>query len=771
MEPLGTFKPREIEILQLMADGQSNREIADRLFIGVETVRWYAKQIYSKLDVPGRDEAADKARELGLLALKTGEYPQVQPRHMLPAQLTSFIGREREIEEVAALLHDSRLLTLTGPGGTGKTRLGIRFASQHADRFPDGTCFVDLAAITDPTMVAPAIAQALGVADCCDQPMIETLQQAISLRKMLLILDNFEQVIDAAVVVRELLAGTEHPRILVTSREALRVSGEQVYPVPPLSLADNGGEPESVALFVQRAQAVKPNFHLDPFTRETVADICRQLDGMPLAIELAATLSRFLTPEAILARLAQRLDTLKGGARDAPARQQTLRKTIDWSYNLLSPAEKALFARLSVFRGGRSLGAIEAVCGDGLDSDVLDTLAALVDKNMIRQAEDFNGEPRFFMLETIQAYARERLDDSGDAVDVQRRHAAYVAELVERAQPFLRQREGEYWYPRLSVEHDNIRTALAWALSGGDAGIGARIVGALRDFWFYEGFHVEGLHWAHQALEHLDDVDASVGATVLMTAGSMSAGRQDSAQGREFYGRAVEQARESGDRHIAAWALMFHAMSTYDAAPGDRNAYQTALTLCKESLSLVEALDDQPGIAQALNILANIYHAHGEYTLAKDTYEACLRIVLKTGERRRETMSYANLAEVAYDLEEYDRAQRLAYAALQLAWQVGFRYMTVLQLGYTVPAALVGIGRPHSAARALGASIAKQESLNIRHQPNYSMQVEPVVTRVRSSLSEAEFRAEYEAGRALSLEDAVAFALDELKRLGKERLE
>jgi predicted ATPase/DNA-binding CsgD family transcriptional regulator len=325
------LKAREIEVLRLMADGLTNREIADRLYIGVETVRWYAKQIYSKLNVSGREEATTKAASLGLLDAATepsGEARRSKPKHNLPPQLTAFIGREKQITEVTNLLSETRLLTLTGPGGTGKTRLALRVADRLLAKFPDGVCFVDLAPLSDPGLVTSAIARALGIFESSDQPLMEILKRVLGQRALLLVLDNYEHLIQAASVVTELLASAPNIRILVTSREDLRLKGEHVYIVPPMRLPDRMTDAfaaieatESVALFVQQAQAVKTGFRLKSSDIEDIVAICRRLDGMPLAIELAAAQSRFLTPDAILKRLENRFQSLTGGARcaDPPA--------------------------------------------------------------------------------------------------------------------------------------------------------------------------------------------------------------------------------------------------------------------------------------------------------------------------------------------------------------------------------------------------------------------------------------------------------------------
>lgn len=431
------------------------------------------------------------------------------------------------------LLGRARLLTLSGTGGTGKTRLALQVAAEVADAFADGVCFVDLAPLSDHTLVAIAIARALGVFENPAEPLSGTLKRALAQRELLLV-DNFEHVIQAAPLLSELLTASPHLKVLVTSRESLRLSAEQEYPVPPLSLPP----PEAIsvrdltaseagALFVQRAQMTLPRFQVSDDNAPAIAQICTRLDGLPLAIELAAARCKLLTPQALLERLERTsgdspLRALAGGSRDAPPRHRTLRDTMAWSYNLLAEDEKMLFARLAVFRGGRSLEAIEAVCGEALPIDVFDGLASLVDKNLVQQKETPEGEPRFVLLEMIHEYARERLEASGEAETLRRRHAEYFVALAERAEPELRLARYGYWCQQFELELDNIRAVLEWTLGAGDVGLGVRLAGALGLFWYGKGYHVEGIRWTQRLLERLDETLAIYHAQFLISAGRMA---------------------------------------------------------------------------------------------------------------------------------------------------------------------------------------------------------------------------------------------------------
>ncbi len=473
LSPPESFTKRELEILRLIALGLSNREIADELVVAHETVRWYTKQIYSKLGVHGRVPALVRARELGLLGnipnASTGDASlpsTARPKHNLPTPATHFVGRRREMADVKRLLHTSRLLTLTGPGGTGKTRLALQVASEMMDDFADGVYFVDLAPLSDDALVAKAVAAVIGVMGNPHEPLLDTLKRALTAREVLLLMDNFEHVIEAAPPVSELLAAAPRLKVLVTSREALHLSGEQEYPVPPLSLPSGDGlsiqqitESEAVSLFVQRVQMILPRFEIDHDNAPAVVQICTRLDGLPLAIELAAARSKLLSPQAMLSRLDSRLTTLASGSRDAPQRQQTLRGTLEWSYNLLDEGEKMLFARLGVFRGGCSLEAIESVCGEDLPLDLLDELMSLVDKSLVQQKETPGGEPRFVMLETIHEYARERLQEHGEVEAVRDAHSAYFANFMRLREADLKGKRQQDAGQEIETDFDNIRHA------------------------------------------------------------------------------------------------------------------------------------------------------------------------------------------------------------------------------------------------------------------------------------------------------------------------
>ncbi len=471
-----------------------------------------------------------------------------------------------------------RLLTLTGPGGVGKTRLALEAAAGLADTFPDGARFVSLAPITDPVLVAPMVAQALGVREAGDEPITERLAAFLRDKRLLLLLDNFEQVVEAAPLVTDLLAACPGLKGLVTSRVRLRLSGERDYPVPPLAVpAPAGPRPfqyakgsAAVRLFSERAQAVRPEFALTPENASAVADICRGLDGLPLAIELAAARIKVLPPAALLARLEKRLPLLTGGGRDLPARQQTMRDAIAWSHDLLTPEEQALFRWLAVFVGGFTLEGAEAVvfAGDALDLDVFEGVASLVDKSLLRQEVGPDEEPRFAMLETIREFGLERLAARGEEAAIQNAHAAYFLALVEQAESALLGPEQMAWLTWLDAAHDNLRAALDWCLAS-DAEAGLRLAGALSLFWQVRGYLLEGRRWLEALLAQAPQ-RAALRAKALHAAGQLARHQADIASGISLCEESLAIYRELGDKRGGAYVLRTLGLLVSDGGDPER---------------------------------------------------------------------------------------------------------------------------------------------------------------------------------------------------------
>lgn len=523
----------------------------------------------------------------------------------LPEQLTSLIGREKEIAEAVSLLEESRLVTLTGPGGTGKTRLSIAVALEAAPRFRDGVFFIALSAVSDPDLVASTILGQIGVTESGGMPEARLVEHLAD-REMLLVLDNFEQVVEAAPLVTRLLGAAPKLRALVTSRAALQVYGEHELPVEPLPVpvGVDGMDPDelsgyaSIALFVDRARAVRPGFRLDGTNAVAVSEIAAVLDGLPLALELAAARVRLLSPQAIRDRLGDRLSLLSGGSRDLPARQQTLRGAIAWSYDLLSPSARMLLRQLGVFMGGFDLEQAEALIEPDSGIEVFDGLAQLVDQNLLRH-DDPAGESRLRMLGTIRQFALEQLDAAGEDDDARDRHLGLFLALAEEAGPHLLGAEQVSWLDRLERDHDNLRGALEWAMSRGDAAASDRMLWALWRFWQIRGHLYEGARRGATVLD-LPAVDPKLRCRALEAVGGIAYWRGELVDAQAHYVAALDLAREVGDPAILGDALYNASFGTAMSETGGADDLEEGQAYLAEAKQIFEALDDRAGIAKVL---------------------------------------------------------------------------------------------------------------------------------------------------------------------------
>jgi predicted ATPase/DNA-binding CsgD family transcriptional regulator len=487
----------------------------------------------------------------------------------LPVQFTSFIGRQRELAAVQQLLSTARLVTVTGAGGSGKTRLAVQAASMAGETFADGAHFVQLSAISDPTFLLPTIAQALLLPESPDRPVFESLKAFLQDQQLLLVLDNFEQVIAAAPLLTEVLSACGAVRMLVTSREALRVRGEQEFPLAPLALLDPALLPDrpavatvvqypAIALFVERAQASQPDFRLTADNAAAVAAVCARLDGLPLALELAAARIKLLPPQALLARLHESaLDLLTGGVRDMPARQQTLRGTVQWSYDLLNANEQRTFRTLAAFVGGCTLEAASRVSGEPSSSAVFENVASLINKSLVQQTES-DGEPRLLMLETIRAFGLEQLARMDELEAVQRAHAAYYLSLAEATEPHLTGRGQRAWLHRLGRDQENLRAALRWGCDQQEGEVVLRLAGALWQYWFLRGQWSEGRRWLEEALSLASkaEVPLALRAKVLYAAARLMRHQYDFARARALCEQSITLYRELGDQEGLLAALL-----------------------------------------------------------------------------------------------------------------------------------------------------------------------------------------------------------------------
>jgi predicted ATPase len=573
----------------------------------------------------------------------------------LPLQPTPFLGREKEVDAIGQLLlrDSSRLVTLSGPGGVGKTRLALQVAVELTEHFPDGTWFVSLAPISDPDLVIPTISQALGLQETRDQSPLEQVKRFLQEKQTLLLLDNFEQVGAAATAVADLLAACPHLKVLVTSREVLHLRAEHDYAVPPLTLPDPKHLPDllslaqydAVALFIERAQAVKSEFQVSNTNAPSVAEICVRLDGLPLALELAAARLRLFPPQALLTRLGQRLALLVSSTRDAPVRQHTLRNTIAWSYDLLEASEQRLFRRLCVFVGGMTLEAVEAVCAALGDEpgELLDGLTSLMDKSLLRQSEPEGEQPRFVMLETIREYGWEALEALGEAEATRKAHAAYYLALAEEAEPELLGPRMAEWLRRLELEHDNLRAAMGWLLERGEATMALRMGAALFFFWELNYSLQEGWNALSQALVDSEDVAVPVRAQALGAAGYLANLLGHFERGEDLGKASVALFRTIGDTVGMGEAVYRLARSAYE-----RGEVVAARSRFEESLVLNREAGNKTLIGWSLFFLAYSDLWQGEYGGTRACFEESLALFREMGDPFGTACSLHALASYAF---------------------------------------------------------------------------------------------------------------------------
>ncbi len=700
----------------------------------------------------------------------------------LPIPLTSFIGRAQEMSAIKQFISKTRLLTLTGTGGSGKTRLAIQVATDLLDVFKDGVWWVDLAALSNPLLVPKAVATALGIREVPNTPLVETLAQQLHARHLLLVLDNCEHLVGACAPLAEtLLRGSAPLKILATSRELFRITGEMAWPVPMLSLPDRQRlfsikqlmEFEGMRLFVERASAINPAFALTEQNAPSVVSICQRLDGIPLAIELAAARIKLLSAEQIAARLDDRFNLLTAGSRTALPRHQTLRATLDWSYGLLAEAEQVLLRRLAVFAGGCTLEAAEAICkdeertvhiGDSADvhpssfrlhpSEVLEWLSHLIDKSLV-VAEQQGAVTRCRMLETIREYALEKLRASGEEAMLRKAHRDGCMQLAERAESELIGPQQQEWLERLELEHNNMRAALQWSLAGHDAEAGLRLAAALFRFWYIHSQHnSEGRRWLERALEATrhNPTPSAARAKALRGLAGLALIQGDYPSARAVYDEALDLFQTLGDKTYTAITL-----SNIGNLALMQEDYAAARAFLEDSLDMHHELGNRFYVGYCLWSLAHVARAAGDYARSRAYSAEALEIFRTFGNKQYAAHALNALGHVAFLEGEYRAARAYVAEALLLLQEVADQ--AGICEGLDAFAAIeAALETPERAARLLGAAEALREAIGI-HARIFRAIYEYAIAAVRAALSAAEMAQTWAEGRAMTVEQAVAYAI------------
>ena len=696
----------------------------------------------------------------------------IPPLGRLPTPLTPLIGRAREMAAVLDLLGQPhvRLVTLTGAGGAGKTRLALEIAARAAARFPDGVRFVDLAPLADPALVAAAVAQELGVTEQPTWTLPESVIAALADKRLLLVLDNFEHLLDAASLVTTLLGRCPGLIVLATSRSPLRLRGEHVFEAPPLPLPDPrpgasletlAGN-EAVTLFSQRAQEASSGFALSADNVEAIAEVCRRLDGLPLAIELAAARVPSLSPAAIVAGLETPLALLTTGPRDVADRQRTLRNTIDWSYQLLDPGERVLFRRLAVFAADATPEAIAAVAGDGsgFDFGVRDDTAKLVEQGLVRQTPPAGPAPRLRMLETIREYARERLGESDEAEAIHRAHARYFLALAERVEPELTRPNQAVWLAAVDAERDNLRAALRWAVDAREDATAVRLAGALWGYWEIRGLYAEGQTWLERVLAagEQDDVPIRDRARAVFGAGALAYRRRDLERSERRLTEALGLFRMLNDPGGEAGCLAFLGLVMLV-----QGRLEEAEGFHEAALAVARAAEDGVLVAGTLSNLGEVAHARGDRERAEALYEESLAAGRALPNPLAEARALTNLAVVAVETGRHGRAAALHREGLRIYRDLGDRRGIASSLEGLGAAA---VDQPHLAARLYGAASALRDITGSPVPAIEQRAHERGIAAARARLGEAAFAQAWAEGRAADLDAVVAEALSMIARSG-----
>jgi predicted ATPase/DNA-binding CsgD family transcriptional regulator/Tfp pilus assembly protein PilF len=818
---------REMDILELVSDRLSDQEIAIKLSLSISTVKWHVRQILGKLGVSNRRQAVVCAKDLGLLIgqknipsmpldrpLKRGvAEPPLKNSHLfpnpnnLPVQPTPFIGRGNEVAQARDLvLQDGvRLITITGVGGSGKTRLALQVCADliGEPHFQDGVFFVSLASIRDPGLVILTISKIVGAKETAGLSIMEFVIEALRHKQLLLLLDNFEQVISAAPLIGELLSSCSGLRIIVTSREPLHLRGEREFPIPPLPLPDLQNLPKlqslskytAIELFMHWAISVKPSFSLTDDNARAIAEICARVDGLPLGIELAAARVKFFPPQVILKHLEHRLAFLTGGARDLPGRHQTLRNTIDWSYELLSENEKIFLNRMSLFVGGCTLEALEGICNSDrvLKDEPLNILASLIDQNLLRQ-DDIGAEPRFGMLEVIREYGLEHLTSAGELEVMRELHANFYLALAEQADLMIETPEQALWLDRLQLEYDNLRSALDWFADSTSAEGGLRMGIALWRFWELRGYLTEGRERLAQMLslsetkaltklrmkalyaagvlayaqcdyetaqslfEENLGISRDVGKSLTVVAALNNLGniydiRGDYQRSQSSYTEALDISRELGDALGIAWGLK--SLANLANRQGD---YVAARKLYEEALEMWKKVGSSGSIAAGFNDLGNVASAQGDYAAAGSAYTSSLKIFQEVGHKGGAAIALNNLGNVASVQGDYHAAHGFYVKSLEATQTLGDK-RGIARLLENFADLAARQGQPERAVRLVGAAAVLRIAVSAPLSPLMSNKVQHTLDLARKALPPKEVAEKWDEGQAMAMDEATAYAI------------
>jgi len=759
-----SFSTREREVLQLISNGLSNREIAQELFLSIETIKWYNKQMFMKLGVKNRTQAANKAAELNLLSPDQDPLPQkkIPLTGNLPAQLTSYVGREKEIDQIKDLLNKHRLVVLTGAGGSGKTRLALKVGEELQTVYRNGVWLVELANIREPSLVLWAIANALKLTERADTALDDILKHFLSQKHILLLIDNLEHLLEAAPMIGELLATAPELSVLATSRERLHIYGEQEYPVSPLKLPGAGTSKnredflnvESIALFIKRASAVQPALSLNDEALKDLNQICTRLDGLPLAIELCAPMVKVFPLGVIAERIEKSLDAIPSGPRDLPARQQTLRDTIQWGCDLLEENAQRLFIRLAVFNGGGTLQAVESVCGGGISGDIGNILSALVNKNMVLAQERRDGEIHFSLLETIRQFGSDKLAVSGESEEIANRHARYYMKLAKQGAVGLRGADQIFWMNRFVTMQDNIRAVLEWVFGRGEVELALPFVCDLHEFWLRNSDFEEGSRWMGRALALPDAQRYKENySTIFNNLTWFYQLRGETTEAIKMAEQALPLARSQSNKFNLIEALLnlgllllfqtndFDRVEKYQEEAKNiclelhdeweqarlfmhlavtrvqKKEYDTALSLYYESFNLYKKLGDMLFQGVVKRLIGNLEIEQNNLTKGVETHREALRIA----------RSVKNNLQIANNIFEIARAEKLR-------------------------------GNLSRALRLYIASKRFYEDTGAWWSGDDAELGEALET-ARKELSEAEFQSAWEAGQQMTMEEAIELAL------------